>query len=283
LNGTGVAPAGVSLSPVGGVTFGTTGVGLTSAAQTLTLTNNSGAAITIQNIVTSGDFAVVTGGSTCGGSVAAGSACTMQVVFAPTAAGTRTGSLTVINSGVAQTLTLSGIGVDYTLEPDGPVTLTIPAGASATYALLLRGAAGLPGLATMKCTGAPAYATCTVSPGAPGIAGTTLMTVTIATSSADLHMPARPGERRNEVWLAGLLPIGLLCLSRARLRGCIALIILCGVTALIGCSVARLIPATGLGDAVSGGGPTPKGTYNLTVSGSSAGLTRSVGLTLVVQ
>ena len=283
LNGTGVAPAGVSLSPVGGVTFGATGVGLTSAAQTLTLTNNSGAALTIQNIVTSGDFAVVTGGSTCGGSVATGSACTVQVVFAPTAAGARTGSLTVINSGSSQTLTLSGIGVDFTLEPDGPVTLTVPAGTSATYALLLRGAAGLPGVATMTCAGAPTNATCTVSPQAPAIAGTTLMTVRIATSSADLRMPARPGERRNEVWLAGLLPIGLLCLSRARLRGLLALIIFCGLTALSGCSATRLIPATGLGDAVSGGGPTPKGTYNVTVSGSSAGLTRSVGLTLVVQ
>jgi len=283
LNGTGIAPAGVSLSPIGGVVFGATGVGLTSAAQTLTLTNNSGAALAIQNTVMIGDFEVVPGGSTCGGSVAVGSACTIQVEFSPTAAGARTGSLTLTGPGSAQTLALSGIGVDFTLEPDGPVALTVSAGASATYALLLRGAAGLPGVATMTCAGAPANATCTVSPGTPAIAGTTLMTVTIATSSADLHMPARPGERHKEVWLAGLLPIGLLCVSRKRLRGWVALILLCGLSTLVGCSAARLIPATGLGDAVSGGGPTPKGTYNLMVSGSSAGLTRSVALTLVVQ
>jgi hypothetical protein len=45
-----------------------------------------------------------------------------------------------------------------------------------------------------------------------------------------------------------------------------------------------VIPAT---NASGGSGtvatPTPSGTYNLTVAGTSAGLTRSVGLTLIVQ
>jgi hypothetical protein len=50
-----------------------------------------------------------------------------------------------------------------------------------------------------------------------------------------------------------------------------------------GCGASRLIPLTSNSSTGSGGNPTPAGTYNLVVSGASAGLTRSVGLTLVVQ
>jgi hypothetical protein len=67
---------------------------------------------------------------------------------------------------------------------------------------------------------------------------------------------------------------------RGRRLGAVA--VMFGVIALSGCMVSRVIPLT----SAAGGGstvPTPSGTYNLTVSGTSAGLTRSVGLTLVVQ
>ena len=283
LNGTGTAPAGVSLSPLGGLSFGATGVGLSGTAQTVTLTNNGGMALTIQSVTVAGDFAIVAGGNTCGATLATGSACTLQVVFAPTAAGARAGSVTVVDSaaGSPHTVALTGIGVDFSLAADGPVSQTIAAGGSATYALLLRGAVGLPGTAAMSCAGAPASATCTVTPVGPAIAGTTLVTVTIATTSAGVEMPVRPGERGREVWLAALLPMGLVFVRRARLSRVLMLAVVCGVMALGGCAVSRLIPAT---SAASGsGGATPKGTYALTVSGTSAGLTRSVGLTLVVQ
>ncbi len=42
LNGVGLAPPGVSLSPANGLVFGATGVGLSAAAQVVTLTNNGG-------------------------------------------------------------------------------------------------------------------------------------------------------------------------------------------------------------------------------------------------
>jgi len=285
LNGVGVAPAGVSTSPVGGLTFGATGVGLSAAAQTVTLTNNGGVPLTIQSVTMTGEFAIVAGSNTCGGTVPIGSACTIQVVFAPTAAGARTGTLTIVDSAVGSphTVALSGMGMDFALAANGPVSQTITAGSSATYALLLRGAAGLPGTAAMTCAGAPAYATCTVTPNAPSIAGTTLVTVTIATTSADLEMPVRPAERERRVWLALVLPVGLLFVRRARMGRLIAVMLVCGAIGLGGCSASRLVPATSGSSGAGGGGATPKGTYNVTVSGASAGLTRSVGLTLVVQ
>jgi len=284
LEGTGVAPAGVSLSPVGGVAFGATGVGLSAAPQMLTLTNNGGVALGIHSVTVVGDFAVVPGSNTCGATLAVAEACTMQVIFAPTAAGVRSGSVTVADSapGSPHAVALSGIGVDFTLMANGPLSQTIVAGGSATYALLLRGSAGLPGSAAMTCGGAPANATCVVTPGAPSIAGTTLVIVTIATTSAGLEIPLRPGERGREVWLALLVPLGLVFVRRARLGSVLAVVLVCGVIALGGCMAPRLIPATTNGSS-GGGGATPKGTYDVTVSAGSAGLTRSVGLTLVVQ
>jgi len=61
---------------------------------------------------------------------------------------------------------------------------------------------------------------------------------------------------------------------------------LCTLASVTGCGSDRLIPNSGTGGGGSGGGssyPTPSGTYNLTVSAASAGLTRSVPLTLIVQ
>jgi hypothetical protein len=284
LNGTGVAPAGVSVSPVGGVSFGATGVALSAAAQTVTLTNNGGVPLAIQSVAVSGDFAVVGGSNTCGVTLARGSACAMQVVFAPTAAGARAGSLVVMDSGAGSphTVALSGMGVDFALAANGPVTQTIAAGGSATYALLLTGQAGVPGTAAMACVGAPANASCTVTPTGPTIAGTTLVTVTLATNSAGVEMPVRPGERGPSVWFALVLPVALVLMGRARLRPILAVLVICGVVGLGGCSASRLVPATSVSSG-GGGGATPKGTYTVTVSGASAGLTRSVGLTLVVQ
>jgi hypothetical protein len=278
LGGIGVAPAGVSLSPVGPMAFAPTGVGLSASAQTVTLTNNGGLPLTIQSMTMTGDFAIVAG-SNCGSSLAAGAACTAQIVFTPTAAAARAGSFAVVdNAGSSpQSLQLTGTGVDFALSANGSTTQTITAGGLAAYGLLLTSAAGVPGTVAFTCAPVPAYATCVVSPATPSLGGTTAMTVTVATNVASLHMP---GERRG-MWLAGLLPFGLLLLRRRRLRRVSGIAMLCGLLAMAGCGSSRMIPGTGGGGGT--GNPTPSGTYNLTVAGTSAGLTRSVGLTLVVQ
>jgi sugar lactone lactonase YvrE len=105
----------VSLSPTS-LSFGNQTVGTTSAAQTATLTNTGSATLTINSIGASGDFSETT---ECGSSVPAGGSCTISVTFTPTAAGTRTGTLTVSDNapGSPQTVSLSGTGI-------GPPTLT---------------------------------------------------------------------------------------------------------------------------------------------------------------
>jgi hypothetical protein len=280
LNGVGVAPAGVALSPVATIAYAATGVGLSATAQTVTLTNNGGLPLSIQSMGAAGDFAVVAGSSTCGASVAAGSACTAQIVFSPTAAGARVGSFTVVdNAGSSpQSLQLTGTGVDFALSANGSTTATVSAGADAVYPLLLTSVAGVPGTVVFTCGPVPAHATCTVNPAAPSLGGTTTITVTVATSvaGAALHWP---GEKL-AVWFALLLPLGLVRRRGWRRLGGVAA--LGCVIAMAGCGASRMIPET----SASGGttvSPTPSGTYNLVVAGTSAGLTRSVGLTLAVQ
>jgi hypothetical protein len=107
----------------------------TSASQSATLSSNGTGSLTITSIVASGDFALVTTATSChyaGGTLAQGSTCTIDVVFTPTAAGTRNGSVTVTdnNGGVAgstQTISLTGTGVAAPIASLSPGGLTFSA------------------------------------------------------------------------------------------------------------------------------------------------------------
>jgi hypothetical protein len=76
------------------LTFAGHSVGATSAALTLSFTNTTGVAVTITRVSTTGDFAVV---NDCGDRLAPNVTCTMSVTFSPTALGTRTGTLTIVD------------------------------------------------------------------------------------------------------------------------------------------------------------------------------------------
>ncbi|MBO0780431.1 MAG: choice-of-anchor D domain-containing protein, partial [Ktedonobacteraceae bacterium] len=114
LSGTGVVPApAVSLSS-SSLNFGSQKVGVTSAAQNVTLTNSGTAVLTISGIsvagANAGDFAQT---NTCPGTLAAGANCSISVKFTPGAAGNRSASLTITDnaSNSPQSVGLSGTGV----------------------------------------------------------------------------------------------------------------------------------------------------------------------------
>ena len=97
-----------SLSPAT-LTFTSQNVGAASSSQTVTLSNAGTGALATTQIAASGDFAET---STCSSSVAAGASCAISVIFTPTAAGARTGNLTVTDnaSGSPHTAPLNGTG-----------------------------------------------------------------------------------------------------------------------------------------------------------------------------
>jgi len=276
LTGTGTAPGGITLTPAK-LDFGLVGTGHTSASQTLTLTNSAATPLAISSITASGNFTLA--GNTCSTTLAANSACALTVSFAPMGTGTLAGSLTVADSATnsLQTAAFTGIGVDFTFAVSGPSTQTISgSGATGGYAVLLTPAAGIFGTAAITCSGAPANATCTVSPASVDLASSaTLIQVNLATATKHaVPSPVKP--------LALAFVPFLVLLSRRRARATLcALLVLCA--GLGGCLAPRLIPS---GQTTTTGGiPTPAGTYTLTVTALDAVslAQHSVSLTVIVQ
>jgi len=118
-----VSGPNVALSPTS-LTFATQLVGTTSSAQSVSLTNNGTATLSITGIGFTGadpaDFAQT---NTCGSSVATGASCTISVTFTPKAINTRSASLSVSDNvpGSPQTVSLSGTGTEVKLVPTGLV------------------------------------------------------------------------------------------------------------------------------------------------------------------
>ncbi|MDX6345231.1 MAG: hypothetical protein QOF84_21, partial [Streptomyces sp.] len=112
---------GVTATP-SALNFGSVATGSTSAAQTVTVSNPTGSAASVSSISASGDYAQT---NTCGSSIAANGSCTVSVKFAPTATGSRTGTLTVNAGGTTNTVSLSGTGT-----APGPILNTDPASLS---------------------------------------------------------------------------------------------------------------------------------------------------------
>ncbi len=107
----------VTLSP-SVLTFGSQYVGTTSGAQTINVTNSGRAALAISSITAAGDFAQT---NTCPASLAAGASCAVGLTFTPTAGGSRTGTLTIVDNapGSPHTVTLSGTGQATNGTPSG--------------------------------------------------------------------------------------------------------------------------------------------------------------------
>ncbi|HEV2426068.1 MAG TPA: choice-of-anchor D domain-containing protein [Terriglobia bacterium] len=117
LTGSGTG-ATVTFSPTS-LDFGDQQVNTSSALQTVTMTNNGTTTLDITSITATGDYAIT--GDTCGSTLAASSNCAFNVKFTPTQAGTRTGDISVADSGYGspQTVSLTGTGIQgvATLSP----------------------------------------------------------------------------------------------------------------------------------------------------------------------
>ncbi|HEU5341074.1 choice-of-anchor D domain-containing protein [Edaphobacter sp.] len=108
LTGTGLAPATDALSPLS-LTFAVQQLTTTSAPQQITLTNSGDQPLTLISAQSaSASFSVV---NSCGNSLNAHSACSIEVAFAPQTLGTVTGTLTVADAYRSQTITLTGTGI----------------------------------------------------------------------------------------------------------------------------------------------------------------------------
>ena len=127
--GSGSSSPTVSLSPTA-LTFASTTVGSTTAAQVVTIKNTGTATVTLTSETITGTNATsfLKSATTCGATLAAAATCTVSVEFKPTATGALTANLSIADNatGTPQTVALKGTGaaaLTYTLS-ESPTTLT---------------------------------------------------------------------------------------------------------------------------------------------------------------
>jgi hypothetical protein len=276
-----VVPA-AAVSP-GSLTFSSQAVGSTSAAQTVTMTNGSTATLAVTSIVASGDFAET---NTCGTSVAGGSSCTIAITFTPTAAGARTGSLTITDnaSPSTQTVSLTGGGASVALASSASALTIASPGGSATATIQISPVSGFSGTVNLTCAvtypgqgTATEQPTCSLSPAQVQITqgSPTSSTLTVSTTAASAM---RNGYFRS----TGLVFAALLCvggLPRRRWRGGMLMTVL-GITligGMLGCS------GGGKSNASTQNPGTTTGSYQVTVTATSGTTTASTVMPLSLQ
>jgi hypothetical protein len=307
LTGSGTGPA-LTLVP-SSLSFPPTLVGTGAAYEQVTMLSSGSGPVTITNVTASGDFSVQ---NTCP-SVLGGS-CPVFVGFNPTAGGTRTGNLTFTDNAhdSPQSVPLTGSGTDFSVATasGSSSTQTVSAGQTASYSLALSGTPEFSNSVSLTCSGAPALATCTVSPSAVLLNGTNVFnaTVNVTTTAGSMEVPgSRPRGPASRIpamqivyWLLALAMLGWLTLRRGKRLGLLAdgpsqtayalrgtrlatalfLLIALGMMAIPSCG--------GGGGGGTGGSPgTPAGTYTLgvtaTFASASTTLTHDVKLTLTVN
>jgi beta-propeller repeat-containing protein/centrosomal CEP192-like protein len=279
----------VTVSP-SSLSFGAQALGVTSAPQTVTLTNNGTVAVSISSIAVGAgspaaantDFAKAS--NTCGSSVAAGAQCKVGVTFKPSVPSAETATLVFTDSDATspQNVALSGSGATPDFSVSATSSLSVTQGASGNFTVTVTPVNGFNQAVALSCTGAPAMATCTPSPASVTSSdGTTAVTstVTVSTTAPSVvappsSTPTSPLSMRQVVPLLLALVL-LLLLPRTQRRG--------ARLALAGAMVVFLAVAGCGGGGHTKTGGTPKGTSNLTITGTSGNLTHSATVTLTVN
>ena len=175
---------------------------------------------------------------------------------------------------IALTGNITAITPDFTIAAS-PNTLTVPRGSTGTSTITVASIGAFNSAVTLSCSGAPAKSTCSVSPASvtPAAGGTTTATLSFVTTSSGLVPPAdSPRFPPFAVGLIASIALALLAMlmfvtdPRTRTRLAMASAVLLFV-ALAGCG--------------SSGG-TKKGTYTLTVTGTSGALSHTATISATV-
>ena len=269
----------------------------TSASLPVTLTNSGSAPLTITSIGFAGTNASeFTQNNKCGTALAAGAGCTINVTFTPTAnggSGSATASLSVADNaaGSPQAVPITATVQNFSLTTTC-TSLTVVPGQTAIFTVDLAPVNGFTQSVSLSCSGAPALATCTVSPNPIALDGSTTVqakvTATTTKTTGFLQFPVGRSNGNRMAGLAGLSGIaglaGLIVLPgkrgvKPRRRVCGLIFLLCMLAILM------MLPSCG-----GGGDPpgTALGTYPLTVTGTfqsatETAITESVSFSLVVK
>jgi hypothetical protein len=198
-----------------------------------------------------------------------------------------------VASAVSEVVT-AAVAADFSASLN-PVAGTVTDGASVQTTVTLTPAGGFASAVTLSCSGLPQYTTCSFSPAAVTPNGTDAATATLTiqtdVSSAALEMPRSPGRSRGagvalaslgslaSLGTGGLLGLALLRrrrrwgVWRAALPVLVAALVTCGL--VLGCGGSK--------SATSMTHTTPKGTSQITVTGTAGSVTHTATYSLTVQ
>ena len=291
LSGTGAAAFAT-----GATTCGTTGVGQAAVPVQVTVTNPgslsalTGLALSIDATGLASGFGL--SGSTCTATLAAGASCTVNVGFVPSSARVLTGSLLVTSAnggaGGGQgtvSLTLAGVGYDFKLTVVGGSSMTVVQGQTAYYTLAVTALGSASGAVNFQCVKTPTNALCLFNPpqlaGLPAnVAGNVRLGIATGapTNASLMQQRGGPGWRGTAMLACGLAALPFMWRRRLRISMLCAMM-LAGVL----CGIAGCAGSGGSGGQSHLGGGTPQGSYKVTVNATSAGVTHSVMLTVVVN
>jgi hypothetical protein len=294
------APASVILSGTEGsggsvqiqpalLNFPTTGVGATSNAQTVTVTNLS-ATVALTNLALGVSSGFQLAGNTCTGTLAPGASCTAAVAFAPASAGSQTGSLTVSSSALSASaqVPLAGTGFDFTATASGSSSQTVASGQAASFTLVLTPGNGSAGTFTFQCGLLPANTTCAFNPVTETVAANSTGNVTVTLATGQTASSARSTSARlpgSAGWSMAPMVCGLLLLPLAwwKKRRFLLLVAMLAIMAGGASSCSGSGGGTGGTAPSNGPGVTPAGTYSIPVTVFASGASHTVTLTLTVD
>jgi hypothetical protein len=197
LTGNGLPLTGLLLTPVV-QDFGPVPIDSASATELFVLTNLvvGGSSITVATPAVTGDFSVsnaVSGGAPCGGALAYTASCFVQVIFAPSGAGPRAGTLTLQTGSSSATAVLTGYGLadpGLSITPNALVFNNVPGSSSTQQTVTLSNTStgaeqiGTPAATTSSSSAASFSASSNCTTLAAGSTCAIAVTFTPATASA---------------------------------------------------------------------------------------------------
>jgi hypothetical protein len=297
LSGTGAGQLSTTITPTT-LTFANQAVGTSSQAQTVTIANTGSANWNFASVVVSdtADFSTSNNCTSNLDNLSQGASCSVSITFNPTTLGNISASAVITsNQAIPYTIPLSGTGANFSLAAasGSSTSATVAAGQTATFQLTLA-PQSLSGSVTLTCAPVTAIpnATCSVSPNPATVSGSspTVVTVSAVTMAhSGLGMPIASFKWPNSPlwafvaahWVFYLLAfLGIVLAAfgprRAPIAAAAALLL---VALAVGCGSSSV--SSGGGSTGTGG--TTAGSYQLLVTASSAGASRTITLNLTVQ
>ena len=170
--------------------------------------------------------------------------------------------------------------LSFNLTPNGSVSGTLANGSTGKFSLMVTSPAGVRGQVSLTCSGAPSWMGCAVNPSSVGLGQPSPVTVSLSPRLPhNLEASSRGVDNLRGIEFALLPLVG--CIARrkrlAKLCGrrlpwlCTFIAFACIAVGLSGCG-------SNVGQAL-----TQPGQFSILVTGSAAGVTHTVALTVIIE